>query len=453
MDRRRFLCQFGTAALIAATPLRAAAQIAPRGRGTINPADHGVIPDSPADQTAAFQTMVDVASSSGMALFLPGGRYVLSGIRLPSGSVIEGIPGQTRIVSNGGGPALAARNARRITLRGIATEHVPGTEAGSAVDLVEFLNVEDFVIEECDLLAASGNALRLHGCSGQVRGNTIARAGQSAVYATDSTGLTITDNTIDQCRNGGIIVHRYEPGHDGTIVTGNRIRNTGATNGGTGQWGNAINFFRADNVIAANNMISNSAFTAIRGNAVRNMQVTGNTCLESGETAIFAEFEFRDAIISENIIDGAANGISATNLDHGGSGATITGNIVRNLRTAGPYEEPFPGFGTGIIAEADAAIAGNLVQAAALYGINAGWGPFLRDVLVSGNTIRDSRFGIGVSAVEGAGRALISGNIIDARETGIQAHEWGRPIAPDLLVAPGETPANIILAGNVAVSG
>lgn len=71
MDRRRLLCQFGTAALIAATPLRAAAQIAPRGRGTINPADHGVIPDSPTDQTAAFQAMVDVASSSGRHCSFP----------------------------------------------------------------------------------------------------------------------------------------------------------------------------------------------------------------------------------------------------------------------------------------------------------------------------------------------------------------------------------------------
>jgi uncharacterized secreted repeat protein (TIGR03808 family) len=159
---------------------------------------------------------------------------------------------------------------------------------------------------------------------------------------------------------------------------------------------------------------------------VRNMLVTGNVCRDSGETAIYAEFAFENAVISDNVVDGAANGISAPNLDQGGHGATISGNIVRNLHTDGPYDPGFPGFGTGIGVEADAVVTGNLIDGAPLYGINAGWGPFLRDVVVSSNTIRDARIGIGVSAADGAGRALIRGNMIAARETGIQAACLGR---------------------------
>jgi uncharacterized secreted repeat protein (TIGR03808 family) len=182
------------------------------------------------------------------------------------------------------------------------------------------------------------------------------------------------------------------------------------------------------------------------------MQVTGNVCTDSGETAIYAEFAYENAVITDNTVDGAANGISAPNLDHGGHGATITGNIVRNLRTTAPYEVDFPAFGTGIGVEADAVVTGNLIENAPLYGINAGWGPYLRNVEVAENTIRNARIGIGVSAVDGAGRATIHRNAIGAYETGILAHAWGEAVAPDLLAHPEDAPGNVTLADNVATS-
>jgi hypothetical protein len=48
---------------------------------------------------------------------------------------------------------------------------------------------------------------------------------------------------------------------------------------------------------------------------------------------------------------------------------------------------------------------------------------------------------------------LIRGNLIDARESGIQPHEWGKPAGPDLLARPEDAPANVTVAGNVATSG
>ena len=62
--------------------------------------------------------------------------------------------------------------------------------------------------------------------------------------------------------------------------------------------------------------------------------------------------------MANNLVDGAANGISVANFDQGGRLATVSGNIVRNLTTVGPYETQPPGFGTGIAAEADTAITG-----------------------------------------------------------------------------------------------
>ena len=47
--------------------------------------------------------------------------------------------------------------------------------------------------------------------------------------------------------------------------------------GGSGQYGNAINVFRADNVIVRGNRIGRAAFSAVRGNAASNLQIAGNT--------------------------------------------------------------------------------------------------------------------------------------------------------------------------------
>src|SRR5690606_25018125 len=127
---------------------------------------------------------------------------------------------------------------------------------------------------------------------------------------------------------------RDEAGHDGSVVSGNTIERINWTAGGNGQNGNGVNVFRADDVIVADNVISDCAFTAVRVNAGRNTQVRGNTCLNSGEVAIFSEFGFSGSLIADNIIDGAATGIDITNLDSGGYLATCTGNIVRNIHPA-----------------------------------------------------------------------------------------------------------------------
>jgi len=457
MRRRQFLSHFGTYTALAAFSPGAAAQTRLFAdiplRGTADASHYGVVAGATVDQSARFQAMLDAAAAERKALVLPAGRYLLSGIRLPSGITLEGVPDRTELVHSGSGPFLTASRTAGIVLRGTTLQGTADADAKTIEGLVDFAGVDDFVFEDCSFYGAIDSAIRLRGCSGRLSGNTISGARQAAVFATDSAGLSIADNTIEDCGNGGVVIYRKSPGHDGTVVRGNRICNTGATNGGTGQWGNAINFFRADDVIAADNLISGSAFTAIRGNTVRNMRVTGNTCLDSGETAIYAEFAYEDAIITDNTVDGAANGISAPNLDHGGHGATITGNVVRNLRTTAPYEVNIPAFGTGIGVEADAVVTGNLIENAPLYGINAGWGPYLRNVDVAENTIRNARVGIGVSAVEGAGQATIRANTIGAYETGILAHAWGKPVARDLLVNPEDAPDNVTLAGNRATSG
>jgi len=290
-----------------------------------------------------------------------------------------------------------------------------------------------FVMDNCELLGASKNAIALERVSGRIENCEISGAAQAAIWSVDAGRMRIAGNMISDCGYGGILVHRWQPGEDGTIVSGNRIDRILARSGGTGQFGNGINVFRAGRVIISDNQISDCAFSAIRSNSGSNVQISGNNCVRSGETSIYSEFAFEGAVISNNIVDGAANGISVVNFNEGGRMSAVNGNLVRNLSTKGPYTADAPGFGVGITVEADASVSGNVIERAPLYGMHLGWGPYLRNVVATGNVIREAGEGIAVSVVEGVGSVVISDNVIDgARRGAIVGHRWSEAVTGDL---------------------
>jgi uncharacterized secreted repeat protein (TIGR03808 family) len=121
---------------------------------------------------------------------------------------------------------------------------------------------------------------------------------------------------------------------------------------------------------------------------------------------------------------------------------------VRNIVGGPRYADGNPQIGIGIGAEADMAITGNLVENA-VWGIMLGWGPYLRDVNATGNTIRQTRIGIAVSVAEGAGAALISDNLIaDAAEGAIVGMRWEERATDDLLVTGADAFAHVTISGN-----
>ncbi|WP_189595201.1 right-handed parallel beta-helix repeat-containing protein, partial [Nocardia cerradoensis] len=93
-----------------------------------------------------------------------------------------------------------------------------------------------------------------------------------------------------------------------------------------GQNGNSINVYRAGNVTVSGNKIRGCAFSAVRANGAANVAISNNNCSSLGETALYIEFGFEGAVVANNIIDGAALGVVATNFNHGGRLATIHGN-------------------------------------------------------------------------------------------------------------------------------
>lgn len=404
-------------------------------RGTLSPAELGLAEADRSAQSQTIQNLLDAASAEDRQVFLQPGTYFVSELKLPPRTRLAGVPGATRLVFAGGSHMIFGDHCEIVELSGITfdgaalamDEHVPG--------IVHVAECDNVLVENCTLMGGGASGLALDRSSGRIRGNTIRKVRDAGIRAIESRGLTISDNIIEDNGNAGILIHRWLEGDDGTIVTGNRIARIGARDGGTGQNGNGINIFRAHGVIVSNNRISDCAFTAVRANSANNVQITGNNCSGCGEIGIFSEYAFEGAMIANNIIDGAATGIGVVNFNDGGRIAVVSSNIIRNLTGAGPYSPNPPGFGTGIAIEADAAVSGNVIDGAPLFGIQVGWGPSLRDVAATGNVIRRAPIGIAVSVVDGAGAAVISDNLISGALSGaIVGMRWAEIVTDDLAV-------------------
>jgi len=449
MLNRRHLLAAGLAAVPALSASKAWALDSALLRGTLDASQAGLIPNAPSNQTRALQRLLDDASSSRQPVFLPPGTYIAADLIAPKRLHLVGVPGATRILYNGGGHLVFGEDAEQVTLSGLTFDGGGLAMGGDIKALLDFRRPGMVAIDTCTILNSGKTGLALEGAAGRVERCTIRDAAEYALYSVQARGLTIAGNTVADCGDGGILVHRWEPGEDGTIVSDNRVSGIGASSGGTGQYGNGINLFRAHAVSVTNNKIADCAFSAIRANGASNAIITGNSCLRSGETALYVEFEFEGAVIGNNIVDGAANGISVVNFNLGGRLATVSGNLVRNLRTTGPYPGDPPGFGIGIAVEGETAVVGNVVENAPLFGINIGWGEFMRDVVASNNVIRNAAIGISVSVVEGTGSAVITGNVISGAVDGaIVGHRWTERATDDLGAASAKPLKNLTITGN-----
>jgi uncharacterized secreted repeat protein (TIGR03808 family) len=440
LDRRRLFAAFAGAAGVAASPAlaRGAQQAQPlpsremAWRGTIDGAALGLRPNATEDQSKALQRAIDYAAAARAVLHLPSGRYRAGDLKLPSYANISGVTGATQLVLSAGMSLVTAGDCEHVRLGGLTFDgaDVPLPRQSG---LIHFAQVRSLRIADCEIVNARGNGIALEGAEGEVAGNTISAA-DAAIYSLDAQGLTISGNYIRGAGNNGILVWRSVAGDDGTLVIDNRIDNISNKAGGSGQYGNAINVFRAGNVIVRGNRISHAAFSAVRGNAASNLQIVGNTCTGVGEVALYAEFGFEGALIANNIVDRAALGISVTNFNQGGRLAVVQGNLIRNIVAQRPAgTDPNDASGIGIGVEADTVVGGNVIENAAHAGIAAGWGAYLRDVAISGNIVRGADYGITVSVVPGAGASVIADNLISgARRGAIVGMEWKKPVTGDL---------------------
>ncbi len=180
--------------------------------------------------------------------------------------------GATKLILSDSASLISAAGAEHVTLSGLVLDgqrrRLPDRRG-----LLHIENVRRIKIADCEILGAGGTAIACTAVDGEIVDTLITDSADVAIHSFDARALLIARNTISGAGNNGIQVWRGNPGDDGTIVIDNRIEAIENRSGGSGQYGNAINVFRAANVIVRGNRIRNCAFTAVRGNAASNFQI------------------------------------------------------------------------------------------------------------------------------------------------------------------------------------
>jgi uncharacterized secreted repeat protein (TIGR03808 family) len=450
VDRRHFIgaSAAGIAGALVMSPgaARAAPLTSMLGRDATQ---YGVRPGSPDDQTKVLQRAIDEASRAQAPLALPPGVYRTGMLRLQGGTQLVGVRGATRLIFTGGASMLSGEGAGGIGLTNLTLDG-GGIPLPTRRGLVHCLGGRDIRIVDCEISGSGGNGIWLENVSGDVSGNIITATATTAIVSFDAQGLSVSRNTIIGTSDNGIEILRNVIGDDGTLVADNRIEDIKAGRGGSGQYGNAINAFRAGNVIVRGNRIRNCDYSAVRGNSASNIQITGNSVSNVREVALYSEFSFEGAVIANNTVEGAAVGVSVCNFNEGGRIAVVQGNIIRNLLPKRPIgTAPDDDAGIGIYVEADTSVTGNVIENAPSFGIVAGWGKYLRDVVISGNVIRNAFVGVGVSVTPGAGTALVNNNMIsDTPRGAVVGLDHARPVTSDLSSEGAQRFAQVVTGTN-----
>jgi nitrous oxidase accessory protein NosD len=170
----------------------------------------------------------------------------------------------------------------------------------------------------------------------------------------------------------------------------------------------------------------------LAANMATRLQLSNCRFLRSGSGGILVS-RCEDVVVTNNIVDKAATGISVTKATLG-SPALIQGNLVRNLF----FRKVALAHGNGITLDAEAVVKGNIVENAPGFGILVG---SARDVSVSHNRISNIHIGIGIPA-EVAETVRLAGNKISSAQNGaIRAMRGPAPIGPDLAYQRGTAAA------------
>ncbi len=455
LGRRGFLglTLMGTAAVAT----RAGAQTVPQRPAAMMPggaygldATHlGVRPGSPDDQSRRLQEALVEASRRESPLFLPPGRYRVSNVILPEGARLIGVPGATLLMPTQSAPVLLARRIRRAAVQGLAID-------GQAIRLAErggLLQgdeVHDLSVVECEFRNGSVNGVALNRTGGRIERSRFSNLRDTGLFSLDSRGLTIEGNQLEDLGNNGIQLWRSQAGEDNSQVRGNRITRVRNDAGGTDLTATGSCCSARGGVIVEGNTLRDCALTFVRNNSGSGVQILGNSGRRCGEVAYYSEFAFEGAILSNNLAEDCAQGFNITNLDHGGRLAVCANNLIRRVRKGLAPKGKVPIGGIGIHVEAEAAVTGNVIEDVSDVAISLGWAWGVRNLLATGNVIRQTGVGIGVSLVEARERnVMIANNVIaGARLGAVVGFEYDKAVTGDLTRVADRRATGIRVEGN-----
>lgn len=453
LSRRDWLrtALFGTVAT-SAGPVLAQAQRSgtptPLGTLGLDATQFGLRPGSADDQSRLLQTALVEAAKRNAPLIVAPGRYRIANVVLPENANLVGVPGATHFIAAQAGSLLVARRIKRAALAGIVLDGLD-IRISQRSGLLNVDDVLDLGLSGCEFANAGSVGLTLNRTAGRIERNRFRSMRDSALFSFDSRGLSIEANTVEDCGNNGIQLWREQAGDDQSLIRGNRLNRIRNDAGGDGPYGNGISLFRAGGVVIEGNTLRECALTFIRNNSGSNVQILGNQGRRCGETALYSEFAFEGAIIANNLVEDCAQGVSVTNLDHGGRLAVVANNIIRNAQKGLAPKGKILAGGAGLHVEAEAAVTGNVVENASDVGITLGWSWAMRNLVATGNVVRRTGIGIAVSLIPKERNALIANNVIsEARLGAVVGTEFGKPVTGDLTRGDDKRAAGIRVEGN-----
>ncbi|MEP3303642.1 MAG: TIGR03808 family TAT-translocated repetitive protein, partial [Roseibium sp.] len=183
LSRRTFLAGTlgGTALCLSGTASSAAIQIADL-RGSMDAGELGLVPNASDDQTALFQNAINRAVEKGRALFLPAGNYPVANLRFPSGTLIVGVPGRTRLIYQGGGGLLAtAEGVSNVSLSGLTFDGANRSIGGHTEGLLHFVGVRELSLTDSSIVGSAQSGVVADRCSGRISGCIITGAAEAAI--------------------------------------------------------------------------------------------------------------------------------------------------------------------------------------------------------------------------------------------------------------------------------
>ena len=234
-----------------------------------------LVPDDGRDQTAALQAAIDTAAEKDIPLVLPPGKFIVSDLRLRAGTRHIGTARTTTLAFAGGAAFVTADKADGPVLDGLTLEGAyKAFDVSRGDGLITITRCKHVCLVDLDIRNSVGNGLSLVECAGRINGISISSALDAGLKSLDSKGLDISGNTVTDCGNNGILVWRSHAEEDGTVISGNRISKIRNAAGGTGEYGNGINVFRAGSVLVTGNRISDCSYTVenAKDGAIREMQ-------------------------------------------------------------------------------------------------------------------------------------------------------------------------------------
>lgn len=399
----------------------------------LNAADFGFTP-SASNPTAALNTAIQAAINDGLPLFIPEGTYTVGQAIINGRIHMYGVPGKVTFqLANGSGNIIFVTAGLDVTIEGINFDGqdlaLSGGWTNPGLVYVQRDGAANTFCRliDCRVYGSTANGITCRYVGGTITRCEVYNCEGAGIFSLGAENLTIDNNVVRDCPNNGILIWQAEAARDNTIVTNNRIFGIGAALGGTGQWGNGVNIFRAQGVIVANNVIENCEYSAVRANAASDITMVANNCRDIREVALYFEHTgspepagAHTAVINDNIVEDCATGVSITNYNNDGRLAVCSGNVIRRcqIRPDAPDDR-----GVAIAVEADTIVSNNIVEDCEVAGIVGGTGDFTRNIIITGNLVQNyaddltTQAGIAVSGTAGAGHELITNNMVRMKPT------------------------------------